>query len=184
MCIMETFINDDINEQEAWLLSSCDTLWIYGIQEREEENSLKYLRNKFNTNNLWLDKYCDIWVWYLNNLNEEKILKLFHFSKKLYNKNFWEKYWCIAFSNFAWGLVQDKELYSKIINNSKKINNFLFSEFNNSFKHYPKNHKYRIWIYISLVMKNLGISIKKPENLNMYDFWEKYNPKSENFNVK
>ena len=177
-------LNNDIKEVESGILWFPHTGWNYEIAETKMSECIKYLKKKYNLNNIWLDNWREKWFDYLNNLSEVDTLNLLDFSKKLCIKNFWNKYWYIAFSNFAWNLMEDEEEYSNTINKSKSINKILLKEFIYTYQFYQKNHKYEIGKFIYRCMKNLCISLENPYNLDIYDFWEKYNPKSENFNVK
>lgn len=175
-------INNDIWELESHILTCSDTRWIYDLRDKIENESWDYLNNKYDTKDDTV--YINIYVKYLNNLNEEGLLELLYFAKKLYIENFWEKHWNIAFSCFSWSLMEDWENYSNIMNNSKIINEYLFNEFNNIYKYYAKNHKYEIWTYILLASRNLGIDLWYKEGLDIYDFWEDYEPRIKLWNNK
>lgn len=171
--IMKTF-NNDMIEFEAAIFRGQYTDWNNKNIDLIVEEKINYVRKKYNTDILWLDKWREKWIEYLNSLLEDDIFNILILTKDKYIINFWEKYWYIAFSGFSWWLMEDWEKYSKIINKSIKINKFLLNEFNKSYIFYKKNHKYLIWKYILLAYKNLNIKINKVKDIDIYEYWENY----------
>lgn len=167
-------MNNDIKELESHIIMSSQTKWIYDIQKEKEEQAAVYLKKKYNFDNYWLDKCTIEFVEYLNSLSNIDLFELLNFAKKIYIQEFWKKHWNIAFSFFAWRLMEDWEDYSNILNKSKKINKYLFWEFNKIYKFFEKNHKYEIWKYIYMIMKNLWLKIPVYDKYDIYDYWENY----------
>lgn len=165
-------INNDIKELESHILIPSNTRWVYDLRDKIENESRKYLNNKYETKDDMV--YISLYVSYLNSLWREELLDLLHFAKKLYVEKYWEKYWSIAFSNFSGWLLEDGEKYSNLMNSSNSINEYLFHELNDIYKYYEKNHKYEIWKYISICAKNIKINLQYKEGDDIYDFWETY----------
>lgn len=169
-------LNNDIKDLNAWLLRWCHTLWDNLIIDNIIEEAVGYLQKKYNKNICELDEWLDESLIYFNNLNEQEYIELFKYTKDLFLKNFWEEKWLIFYIKLTFWLMEDWEYYSEVINGSKTINESLLKDYNNWFKYYAKNHKYRIWQAISHVCRNLWYSIKWLNKNNFYDFWENYRP--------
>lgn len=166
--------NNDINDINAWLLRWCHTWWNNLKIDNIVDKSISYLKNKYNKDIYGLSDWENDWVNYLNKLNEQDYIELFKYAKELFIKNFWEEKWLIYYIKFTFGLLEDWENYSDIINSSKNINDILLKDYNSWFKYYAKNHKYEIWKPIAWVSKNLGKQINYLNHTDLYDFWENY----------
>lgn len=166
--------NNDIKEIESAIFLGEYTDWNDKNIDLIVDKKVNYLKNKYNTNIKWLDKWRKKWIKYLNKLDENDIIELFEFTNNKYIEYFWKEYWNKAFSKFTGNLLEDWENYSKIINSSEIINKFLLEKYNEIIKSYKKNHKYEIWRYISIVYKNLDIKLANSESSDIYEFWEKY----------
>lgn len=167
-------INNDLVELESHILLESNTRWVYEEKLLIEGKARVYLNRKYKSEDDMI--YIDLFVTYLNNLDEDEIMELLEFSQSVYIKAFWEKYWSIAFWWFSSWLMEDWENYSDIINDSDKLNEYLLNKFNDIHKYYAKNHKYEIWKHIFGCMKNLWREIPNLWDEEYYEYWEKYYP--------
>lgn len=162
-------LNNDLKELESAIIWWCSTRWDYQNEDKQKELAINYLQSKYPNDN-FLTKWLINWIEYLKNLNEDDMIFLIDFAKKIFIEKFGLKNWSIAFVNFIWSLMQDWEKYSDTINMSIKINNILLKEFNETFKYFSKRHKYEIWKYINIIKNNLNIPIWWSD----YEYWENY----------
>ena len=165
-------LNRDLELTKAALILKVQT-WSYDKENFEEWKAIQCIEERWYIWAKGFDRYSDQWFKYVSDLNEQEILELLHFSKKLYIDTFWKKYWNIAFSSFSWWLLQENQELM-ILSKSIKINKYLLNQYNDIFQYYNKWHKYRLWKYILICCKNLGKKFPKLEHDEYYDYWENY----------